>query len=38
MPVQIKRVYDDAEKADGLRVLVDRFWPRGVSRGRCTSG
>ncbi|PIC87822.1 hypothetical protein CSV72_01330 [Sporosarcina sp. P20a] len=32
MPVQIKRVYDDAEKADGLRVLVDRFWPRGVSK------
>ncbi|PIC72001.1 hypothetical protein CSV77_01980 [Sporosarcina sp. P16b] len=32
MVIQIKRVYDDAEKADGLRVLVDRVWPRGVSK------
>jgi uncharacterized protein YeaO (DUF488 family) len=32
MPVRIKRVYDKAESADGLRVLVDRLWPRGVSR------
>ncbi|ARD49484.1 DUF488 domain-containing protein [Sporosarcina sp. P33] len=32
MPVQIKRVYDQAKKADGLRVLVDRVWPRGVSK------
>lgn len=32
MPVQIKRVYDEAEKSDGLRVLVDRVWPRGVSK------
>lgn len=32
MPVEIKRVYDDAEKSDGLRVLVDRLWPRGLSK------
>ena len=32
MPVQIKRVYEDAEKTDGLRVLVDRLWPRGMSK------
>ena len=32
MPVQIKRVYEDAEKSDGFRVLVDRVWPRGVSK------
>ncbi|PIC81197.1 hypothetical protein CSV75_05310 [Sporosarcina sp. P18a] len=32
MVIQIKRVYDDAEKADGLRVLVNRVWPRGVSK------
>lgn len=32
MPVQIKRVYEDEEKADGLRVLVDRLWPRGMSK------
>lgn len=32
MPVQIKRVYDEVEKSDGLRVLVDRLWPRGLSK------
>ncbi|PIC84653.1 DUF488 domain-containing protein [Sporosarcina sp. P1] len=32
MPVQTKRVYEDAEKDDGLRVLVDRLWPRGMSK------
>lgn len=30
--VRIKRVYDDAAKADGFRVLVDRIWPRGVTK------
>lgn len=29
---KIKRVYDHAEPADGVRVLVDRLWPRGISR------
>jgi uncharacterized protein YeaO (DUF488 family) len=28
----IKRVYEPAEPEDGMRVLVDRLWPRGVSR------
>ena len=32
MPVQIKRVYDEAEALDGDRILVDRLWPRGISR------
>ena len=32
MTVAIKRVYDDAEPRDGYRVLVDRLWPRGVSK------
>ncbi|WP_367183406.1 DUF488 domain-containing protein [Sporosarcina sp.] len=32
MPVQIKRAYDEAEKEDGMRILVDRLWPRGVSK------
>jgi len=32
MPVQIKRVYDKPLKEDGFRVLVDRLWPRGLSR------
>jgi len=30
--VQIKRIYDAPEKSDGVRVLVDRLWPRGVSK------
>lgn len=30
--VQIKRVYEAPSDADGLRVLVDRLWPRGVSK------
>ncbi|MHB9029934.1 MAG: DUF488 domain-containing protein [Candidatus Latescibacterota bacterium] len=28
----LKRVYEEPEKKDGLRVLVDRLWPRGLSR------
>lgn len=33
MPIpRLKRVYDAAAKDDGLRVLVDRLWPRGLSR------
>ena len=32
MAFRIKRVYDKVETADGLRVLVDRLWPRGVSK------
>jgi len=33
-PVRTKRVYEPADPADGRRVLVDRIWPRGVSRER----
>jgi uncharacterized protein YeaO (DUF488 family) len=29
---RIKRVYEEAGKDDGLRVLVDRLWPRGLSK------
>lgn len=29
---RIKRIYAEAEPHDGFRVLVDRLWPRGVSR------
>ena len=32
MPLRIKRVYDPPAKADGHRVLVDRIWPRGLSK------
>jgi uncharacterized protein YeaO (DUF488 family) len=30
--VKIKRVYDPAERGDGERILVDRLWPRGLSK------
>jgi uncharacterized protein YeaO (DUF488 family) len=30
--LKIKRIYDEPEKDDGFRVLVDRLWPRGVSK------
>jgi uncharacterized protein YeaO (DUF488 family) len=32
--LRIKRVYDPPTGADGHRVLVDRLWPRGISRDR----
>ncbi len=32
MEIQIKRIYEDAAKNDGTRILVDRIWPRGVSK------
>jgi uncharacterized protein YeaO (DUF488 family) len=30
--IKLKRIYDRPSPDDGLRVLVDRLWPRGVSR------
>lgn len=30
--VRVRRVYDAPEKSDGKRVLVDRLWPRGLSK------
>lgn len=32
MNLSIKRVYDPASPDDGQRILVDRLWPRGLSR------
>ena len=32
MTVFIKRAYEPADAGDGRRILVDRLWPRGVSR------
>ena len=32
MDVRIKRVYDTPAEGDGFRVLVDRLWPRGLSK------
>ncbi|WP_307821468.1 DUF488 domain-containing protein [Subtercola lobariae] len=32
--VRVRRVYEDPRDDDGARVLVDRLWPRGVSKTR----
>lgn len=32
--VQIKRIYEPPTRSDGFRVLVDRLWPRGISKER----
>ena len=32
--IGIKRVYDKPSRKDGLRVLVDRLWPRGLTKDR----
>jgi uncharacterized protein YeaO (DUF488 family) len=32
--VRLRRIYDDPADDDGIRVLVDRRWPRGVSKAR----
>lgn len=31
---KIKRIYDGPEDEDGVRILVDRLWPRGLSKER----
>jgi uncharacterized protein YeaO (DUF488 family) len=30
--IEIKRIYDPAAAEDGIRILVDRLWPRGLSK------
>jgi uncharacterized protein YeaO (DUF488 family) len=32
MPISVKRIYDLPARSDGARVLVDRLWPRGISK------
>ena len=32
MKIELRRVYDDRGEAEGYRVLVDRVWPRGISK------
>lgn len=34
--IKLKRVYEPASKDDGLRILVERLWPRGVSKQRAS--
>jgi uncharacterized protein YeaO (DUF488 family) len=32
--VRVRRVYDEPERSDGIRVLVDRIWPRGLTKAK----
>ncbi|GAY76170.1 probable uroporphyrin-III c-methyltransferase [Sporolactobacillus inulinus] len=34
MKRKIKRIYESVQDDDGLRVLIDRLWPRGVSKAK----
>ena len=34
MPLKAKRVYETPDKTDGQRILVDRLWPRGLSKDK----
>lgn len=36
MIVKIKRVYEAPDKSDGKRILVDRLWPRGLTKERAS--
>jgi uncharacterized protein YeaO (DUF488 family) len=32
--IRLKRVYEPSSRTDGSRILVDRLWPRGLTRER----
>ncbi|HXP23822.1 MAG TPA: DUF488 domain-containing protein [Candidatus Sulfotelmatobacter sp.] len=32
--IRVKRVYEEPAKEDGYRILVDRLWPRGLTKER----
>ncbi|HNQ56452.1 MAG: DUF488 domain-containing protein [Candidatus Desulfobacillus denitrificans] len=34
MDIKLKRAYETPAKSDGMRILVDRLWPRGLSKAR----
>lgn len=36
MNISIKRIYDPQDAGDGYRVLVDRLWPRGISKEKAS--
>jgi uncharacterized protein YeaO (DUF488 family) len=36
LDIRLKRAYEPAESSDGYRVLIDRLWPRGLSRERAS--
>ncbi len=38
MAILVKRIYEPAVEQDGFRILVDRLWPRGISKERAQLG
>jgi uncharacterized protein YeaO (DUF488 family) len=36
MNIKIKRVYEQSDKGDGVRILVDRLWPRGLTKEKAS--
>ena len=36
MDIKIKRVYEQPDKDDGRRILVDRLWPRGLTKEKAS--
>jgi len=34
--IKLKRVYEKPSKGDGLRILVERLWPRGITKERAS--
>ena len=36
MKIKIKRVYEKPDKEDGIRILVDRLWPRGLTKEKAS--
>jgi len=36
MKIRIKRVYEQPDKHDGRRILVDRLWPRGLTKEKAS--
>lgn len=38
MAIRLKRIYDPPRSDDGLRILVDRLWPRGVTKRSAAVG
>lgn len=34
--IRLKRAYDPPAREDGVRILVDRLWPRGLTKGKAT--
>lgn len=34
MAIRVKRIYEPSEAGDGMRILVDRLWPRGIAKAK----